>query len=265
MKRKCSEANTIVIKVGTSSLTYQNGKLNFKSIERLSKVISDLENRGKSVVLVSSGAIGVGVGKLGLSERPTETREKQAVAAVGQCELMNIYEKFFSEFGQNVAQILITKEDFDTPLRRHNAENTLHTLLDWKVIPIVNENDTIAVDEIVFGDNDSLSAQIATLSRADLLIILSDIDGLYDKNPSLFGDAKLIEEVSEISDALLEAAGGSGSTLGTGGMVTKLHAAELCFEHGIDMIIASGEIPDQTIYDIMDDKTVGTLFSKGEK
>ena len=260
---KFSEGKRVVVKVGTSSLTFSNGKLNFRSIEKLAKAISHLENSGKEVVLVSSGAIGVGVGKLGLKEKPTETREKQAVAAVGQCELMNIYEKFFGEFGQNVAQILITKEDFDDEIRLTNATNTFDTLLHWGVIPIVNENDTIAVDEIVFGDNDSLSAVIASIIHADVLVVLTDIDGLYDQNPNNEG-AKRLPVVHKITDELMSVAGGSGSNRGTGGMVTKLHAAEIAMKASIPVIIASGAEPDQTLYQIFDDQPVGTLFVNEE-
>ncbi len=259
--RRISDGSRVVVKVGTSSLTHDNGRINLRSIEKLAKVLSDLRNSGKEVVLVSSGAIGVGVGKLGLREKPSETREKQAVAAVGQCELMNIYEKFFNEFSQNVAQILITKEDFDDSVRKENAMNTINTLLSWGVIPIVNENDTIAVDEIVFGDNDSLSAVIAATIKADSLIILTDIDGLYDKDPHL-ADAHLIAEVNEISDEIFAAAGGSGTARGTGGMITKLKAAKIAMEAHISVIIASGNEPDQTIYQIFDDKPIGTLFIK---
>lgn len=262
--RKFSDGTRIVVKVGTSSLTFSNGKLNFRSIEKLAKALANLKNSGKEILLVSSGAIGVGVGKLGLSEKPTETREKQAVAAVGQCELMNIYEKFFGEYGQNVAQILITKEDFDDSNRLHNAINTVNTLLHWGVIPIVNENDTIAVDEIVFGDNDSLSAMIASKIEADRLIVLTDIDGLYDSNPAENPNAKLISTVHQITPELTEVAGGSGSNRGTGGMVTKLHAAEIAMERGIPMIIASGAEPDATLYRIFDDEPIGTLFVSEE-
>ena len=259
---KFSDGTRIVVKVGTSSLTFSNGKLNLRGIEKLAKALANLKNSGKEILLVSSGAIGVGVGKLGLPEKPTETREKQAVAAIGQCELMNIYEKFFGEFGQNVAQILITKEDFDDENRLHNAINTVDTLLHWGVIPIVNENDTIAVDEIVFGDNDSLSAMIASKISADRLILLTDIDGLYNKNPAEDPNAELIPIVTEITPELSEVAGGSGSNRGTGGMVTKLHAAKIAMNAEIPMIIASGTEPDTTLYRIFDDDPVGTLFIK---
>ena len=263
--KEFSQGRRIVVKVGTSSLTYSNGTLNFRSIEKLAKALANLKNSGKEVLLVSSGAIGVGVGKLGLAEKPTETREKQAVAAIGQCELMNIYEKFFGEYGQNVAQILITKEDFDDEDRLQNAVNTMDTLLQWGVIPIVNENDTIAVDEIVFGDNDSLSAMIASTIHADRLIILTDTDGLYDKNPAECRDAALIPVVHSITQDLIDVAGGSGTNRGTGGMVTKLHAAEIAMEANIPMIIASGKEPDKTLYRIFDNNAVGTLFVKEDE
>lgn len=260
--KEIKNGQRIVIKVGTSSLTFSNGKLNLRGIEKLAKAIAQLHNSGKEVLLVSSGAIGVGVGKLGLSKKPTETREKQAVAAIGQCELMNIYEKFFGDFGQNVAQILITKEDFDVDTRLQNAKNTMDTLLHWGVIPIVNENDTIAVDEIVFGDNDSLSAMIAQAIAADALVILTDIDGLYDKNPAKYQDANRIPVVHQITHELMDIAGGSGTNRGTGGMVTKLHAAEIALGADIPMVIASGAEPDMTLYKIFDGEAIGTLFVK---
>lgn len=249
----------IVIKVGTSTLTYSNGKLDIRRLEQLCKVLSDLQNSGKEIVLVSSGAIGVGVGKLGLKQRPTETKDKQAVAAVGQCELMFMYDKLFGEYGHTVGQLLITKSDVENDERRQNLVNTFNKLFDFGAIPIINENDSVAVEEIVYGDNDSLSAIVAKLVNADALIILTDIDGLYDANPNENEDAKLISLVTEIDEDLYKIAGGRGSTLGTGGMVTKLHAAEIAMSAGIDTIVMNGEDPTE-LYKALDGKQVGTFF-----
>lgn len=248
----------IVVKVGTSTLTYNTGKLNLSRVERLAMVLSDLANQGRDIVLVTSGAIGVGMGKLGIEKRPADIAIKQALAAVGQGMLMQIYEKMFSEYGRVVAQILITKEDIFFEDRNRNACNTFNSLLNYGVIPIVNENDTIATDEIKIGDNDVLSAYVAKLVEADLLILLSDIDGLYDRDPKLDG-AKLINRVERIDDSIKKIAKGAGSELGTGGMVTKINAAQIVLESGISMAIANGCRPDN-IYDIIDGKDVGTLF-----
>jgi len=250
----------IVIKVGTSTLTHNTGKLNLLRIERLSMIISDLANQGRDVVLVTSGAIGVGMSKLGIDKKPTDVVMKQALAAIGQGMLMQIYEKMFSEYGRAVGQILITKEDIFFEDRNNNARNTFNALLSFGVIPIVNENDTIATDEIKIGDNDVLSAYIAKLINADLLIILSDIDGLYDKDPLLDG-AKLIKRVSSIDDSIISIAKGAGSNLGTGGMRTKINAAQITMECKIAMVIANGSTPDN-IYDIVSGKDVGTLFMR---
>jgi len=248
----------IVVKVGTSTLTYNTGKLNLSRIERLSMVLSDLANQGKDIVLVTSGAIGVGMGKLGIKKRPADIATKQALAAVGQGMLMQIYEKMFSEYGIVVAQILITKEDIFFEDRYKNASNTFNSLLQYGVIPIVNENDTIATDEIKIGDNDVLSAYVAKLVNADLLILLSDIDGLYDRDPKVDG-AKLISRIEKIDDNIKRIAKGAGSELGTGGMVTKINAAQIVMECGISMVIANGCRPDN-IYDIISGKDIGTLF-----
>jgi len=248
----------IVIKVGTSTLTYATGKMNLKRMDRLAMVLSDLHNQGKEIILVTSGAIGVAVGKLGLKEKPSETRYKQAVAAVGQCELMYLYDKFFSEYNNTVAQILLTKEDVSIPKRKRNTQNTFNALIEMGIIPIVNENDTIAVDEIEFGDNDTLSAIVADFIDADLLVLFSDIDGLYDSDPHKNREAKLIETVYDIS-SVKDLAGGVGSNRGTGGMITKLDAAEIATSAGINMIITNGENID-AMYDILDGKSVGTLF-----
>lgn len=255
----------IVIKVGTSTLTYPNGKLNIRCIEQLARCIADLQNRGFHMVLVSSGAVGVGAHKLGLTERPRETRMKQAAAAVGQCELMHIYDKLFLEFGVNVAQVLLTRNDVANDLHRTNIESTFAALLETGVVPIVNENDTVAVEELEqvesFGDNDTLSAVVSELCRADLLILFSDIDGLYDSDPHKNPNAKLIGRVERIDDNLRAIAGGPGSANGTGGMATKLSAAELCMNAGISMLILNGENVE-TLYDVVDGKPVGTLFAR---
>ncbi len=252
------KSDTVVVKIGTSSLTYDNGKMNYRRIEKLVMVLSDLKNQGKHVVLVSSGAIGVGVAKLNLPKKPTEVKEKQATAAVGQCQLMAIYDKFFSQYGQDVAQILITKYIIDNEHSRQNAVNTFSTLLEMGVIPVVNENDVISTEEIEFGDNDTLSAFVARLVGADLLIILTDIDGYYNDNPKVNPDAKLIEEIYEITDEIKEKAGGAGSKMGTGGMMTKLIAAEIAQQDEITTVIAQGDDPE-IIYQILDGESVGTV------
>lgn len=257
----------IVIKVGTSTLTYPSGKLNLRCIEHLVRIISDLHNCGFEPVLVSSGAIGVGANKLGLRERPRTTRMKQAAAAVGQCELMHIYDKMFLEYGVTVAQILLTRSDVNNEVKRQNIHNTFDALLETGTVPIVNENDTVATEEIeaveTFGDNDTLSAVVAGLCGADLLVIMSDIDGLYDSNPRENPNARLIDRVEVIDDDLRAIAGGPGTAGGTGGMATKLVAAELCMESGISMLITRGENPE-VLYDIVEGRHVGTLF-KGKK
>lgn len=253
------KAKRVVVKVGTSTLTYENGKLNLERIERLARVLSGLKNQGREVILVSSGAIGVGMEKLGMAEKPQATREKQAAAAVGQCELMNIYSRLFAEYGHKVAQILLTRDILDHNSREKNAVNTFNTLIDFGVIPIVNENDSISTDEIEFGDNDNLSAVVAVLTHADALILLTDIDGLYDSDPHQNGGAKLISVIMEINDDIYGMAGGSLGRLGTGGMQTKVRAAEIATENGIDMVIANGKSPD-ILYDIFDGTIKGTLF-----
>ena len=249
----------IVIKVGTSSLTYETGKINIKKIEHLVRVISDLRNRGIEVVLVTSGAVGAGVGKLNLAEKPSDTRKKQALAAIGQATLVSIYDKFFSEYGHNTAQVLLTKFILDDKERYQNTKNTFETMFEYGVIPIVNENDVISTYELEFGDNDTLSAYIAELVDAQLLIILSDIDGLFDQYPAENPDAKLIPVVERVDDSTRALAGGAGSRRGTGGMVTKLRAAEIVNQKGIHMVITNGATPEK-IYDIFDGKPVGTLF-----
>jgi len=249
----------IVIKVGTSSLTYDTGKINIRQIERLAQVISDLCHSGCEVALVTSGAIAVGVSKLGFKKRPESTPEKQAASAVGQSELMSLYGKFFAEYGKDVSQLLLTKNILDNEERKENVINAFNTLFEWGVVPIINENDVISTAEIKFGDNDTLSDVVAELINADLLIILSDIDGLYDKNPAKCADANLVPVVYEITDEIMASAGGEGTSRGTGGMVTKLIAAKHAMEAGIEMVIANGRDP-KIIYDILDEKAVCTRF-----
>jgi len=256
---KFKDLKRIVIKVGTSSLTYETGKLNIKKIESIVRVVSDLKNRGVQVVLVSSGAVGAGVGKLNLSEKPLDTQKKQALAAIGQAALVSMYDRFFSEYGHSSAQVLLTKFILDDKERYQNTKNTFETMFDYGVIPIVNENDVISTYELEFGDNDTLSAYIAELVGADLLVLLSDIDGLFDKNPSIESSAKIIPVVDKIDESIYSVAGGAGSRRGTGGMQTKLKAAEIVTPKGIDMIITNGAYPER-IYDIFDGKQVGTLF-----
>lgn len=249
----------VVIKVGTSTLTHQNGNINIRRIENLCKVISDLKNAGLEIILVSSGAIAMGVGKLGLNQKPQDIPSKQACAAIGQCELMYTYDKLFQEYNHTVAQILMTGADFENEERYENFHNTLDKLLEFGTLPIINENDTIATSEIKVGDNDTLSAITATNANADMLILLSDIDGLYTADPHKVKDATLIPTVTEISEDIMKLAGVAGTTFGTGGMVTKLQAAQLCMNAGIDMIIANGSNP-MILYDIFDGKSVGTRF-----
>lgn len=251
----------IVVKVGTSTLTHTTGKLNFCRIEKLVRVLSDFNNMGYEVVLVSSGAMGVGVGKLNLKTRPKTIMEKQAVSAVGQSELMGIYDRFFMEYGQTISQILLTKDDIGDRQRKENLSNTFLQLLKYNCIPIVNENDSISYEEIEFGDNDTLSAIVAKLVEADLLVMLTDIDGLYDKNPRKFSDAKIIDEVAEITEEIKAMADGAGTSRGTGGMITKLLAAEIATNAGCDVIIANGSAPGN-LYQILEGEPVGTKFRR---
>ncbi len=251
----------IVIKIGTSTLTHKTGNLNIRHVESLCKVMSDLKNAGHEIILVSSGAIGMGVGKLSLRERPQDMAGKQAAAAVGQCELMYTYDKLFSEYGHIIGQILITGSDLENEERHENFNNTVNRLLSMGALPIINENDTVSTDEISVGDNDTLGAIVAVSSKADLLIILSDIDGLFTADPHTQKDARLIPDVYEITDEMRKNAGGAGSSLGTGGMSTKLRAADICMNSGTDMVIASGSLP-ALLYDIADGKSVGTKFHK---
>lgn len=249
----------IVIKLGTSTLAHPTGLLNIKRVEELCKVMSDLKNAGNEIIIVSSGAIGMGAGKLVLSEKPKDIRTKQAAAAVGQCELMYTYDKLFSEYNHTVAQILITGEDIEHAERSRNFENTILRLLELGAIPIINENDSVATDEIVIGDNDTLGAIVAKSIKADLLILLSDIDGLFTADPHKDKNAVLLSEVKEITPEIEGMTGGAGSRLGTGGMTTKLNAAKIATAAGVDMVIANGKEPT-VLYDITEGKRVGTKF-----
>lgn len=261
--KEMKDVKRIVVKVGSSTLTHAQGGLNFQKIDQLAMVLSDIKNSGREVILVSSGAVSAGVSKLNMEHRPTQMREKQAAASVGQCELMFIYDKFFSQYGQTIAQLLLTKTVTRSEELRSNAINTLETLLEYGVIPIVNENDSVAIDEIAYGDNDTLSAVSATLVQADLLILLSDIDGLYDDDPSIHKNATLIPVVSSITKSIEAMAKGAGSDQGTGGMITKIQAAKRANSHHIPMIIANGKHPS-ILYDILNNQYLGTLFDVKE-
>ena len=255
----------VVVKVGTSTLTHDTGRLNLHSMERLSRTLSDLEGMGHEIILVSSGAIGIGTAKMGLAERPTQLRMKQAAAAVGQCMMMHLYDKMFGEYNRVVAQILLTGEDVDAPMRAEHLHNTFESLLELGIIPVVNENDSVSSAEIetgkckVLGDNDTLSAMVARLCRADLLVLLSDIDGLYDSDPRQNPDARLIHRVEDVTPELRAMAGGAGSWRGTGGMATKLNAAELAMAAGVDMVITNGARPED-LYGILRGEDIGTRF-----
>ena len=249
----------IVVKVGTSTLAHRTGRMNIRRVEALCKVLSDVKNAGHEVILVSSGAIGMGVGKLSLAKRPEDIPTKQAAAAVGQCELMYTYDRLFSEYNHTVAQLLVTGSDVEDEGRRAHFHNTLYRLLELGALPVINENDSIAIDEIVIGDNDTLSAIVAATVNADLLILLTDIDGLYTADPRQHAEAELIHTVEGVTPEIEALAGGNGSALGTGGMITKLRAARIAGEAGIDMVIANGANP-ALIYDILEGKPVGTKF-----
>ena len=259
--RNISEKKRIVIKLGTSTLAHKTGKLNIRRMTNLVRVISDLHNAGREIIMVSSGAVGLGAGKLGLPEKPKQTNIKQAVAAIGQCELMHVYDDMFAKYSVTVGQILLTKTIINNPNHCVNFMNTVERLVDMDVIPIVNENDTIAIDELELeiGENDSLSALVAELSRADLLLILSDIDALYDDDPRTNPDAKPVPFVKKITPEIEAMAGGAGTSLGTGGMSTKITAAKIATNAGIDMVIMNGRDPEK-LYDLFEDKEIGTLF-----
>ena len=250
----------IVVKVGTSTLAHPTGRLNIQRMEKLCKVLSDLKNMGHEIILVSSGAIAMGFGKLNLSERPKDVPTKQASAAVGQCELMYIYDKLFTEYNHTVAQLLITAPDIEEGgVRKQNFHNTLARLLELGALPVINENDTISTEEFGIGDNDTLSAIVAVTIQADLLILLSDIDGLFDGDPRKNPDAKLIDTVEKIDEHIISLGGGSGSNLGTGGMATKLSAAGIVMAAGCDMVITNGARMEE-LYGIVEGRDIGTRF-----
>lgn len=261
-RQQREEKMRIVVKVGTSTLTHSTGNLNIRRVEQLCRVLSDIKNAGHEIILVTSGAVGMGVGKLSLKGRPSDIPSKQAIAAVGQCELMYTYDREFSEHNHVVAQILLSAYDVENEERRTNFHNTIFRLLELGVLPIINENDTVATEELTIGDNDTLSAIVTVSAGADLLILLSDIDGLYTADPRTDPDAQLLKEVHGITPEIVALAGGRGSALGTGGMTTKLHAASIANEAGIDMIITNGNNPE-VLYDIIEGKQVGTRFIAG--
>lgn len=259
MREALQKAKRVVIKVGTSTLTYDNGLLNLERIELLVRQMADLSNQGKEVILVSSGAVGAGMPVLGFKERPKDIAVKQAAAAVGQGLLLQLYEKLFREYGIVVGQVLLTRADSVMQSRYANLRNTLKSLLDLRVIPIINENDVVAVDELKIGDNDTLSAMVASIVEADILIILSDIEGLYTANPHQNPDAKLISTVEELTPEIIGLAGGAGSSLGTGGMITKMDAAQIAINSGVHMVIASGQ-RENVLRQVMKGEEVGTWF-----
>ncbi len=264
-REELKDAHRIVIKVGTSTLTYETGKINFTRIDKLARIISDLSNQGKEVVLVTSGAIGVGVDKLKLPERPKTIREKQAVAAVGQCELMHMYSKFFSEYGHIVAQILLTRDIVGDDTCSRNVVNTFETLLSKGIIPIVNENDSVSIVELkvgqkdTFSENDTLSAIVSKLIRADLLIILSDIDGFFDSDPRKNPNSKMLSVIKEITPEIECCADGAGTKRGTGGMVTKLKAAKIATKAGVNVVLTNGSHPE-AVMSIINGDDIGTVF-----
>jgi glutamate 5-kinase len=258
-RKQLTNKKRIVIKVGSSSLTHSGGKLNLLRIEKLVRVITDLHNTGKDVILVSSGAIAAGAAKMGIEKKPDDKIKKQALAAVGQAELIKIYDKFFEEYNKTVAQVLLTKDGLENSTRRKNARNALNELIDMRLIPVINENDTVSTDEIEFGDNDRLSATVATLISADLLIILSDIDGMFTADPTQNKSAKLISKVVNIEEDIERFIFSNNSAFGSGGMATKIAAARHCAEHEVDMVITNGSDPS-IIYDVLEGKDRGTFF-----
>ena len=249
----------IVVKVGTSLLAYDNGKINLQRMEKLVRVLADLHNSGKEVVLVSSGAVATGVGMIGLKDKPDKLVMKQALAAIGQVGLLRLYQKFFDEYSKTVAQILLTRDGIENTLRRKNARNTLKQLIEMGIIPVVNENDTVATEEIEFGDNDTLSALVATLIQADLLLILTNTDGVYTADPHLDHSARKVPKVMKASDDLKDVDLNGSSKMGSGGMASKIAAAELCREHNVDVVIADGTDPS-SILDVLEGKDLGTFF-----
>ena len=255
------DAHTIVLKVGTSTLTHSTGMLNLRRIESLVKVICDMQNSGHRMILVSSGAVSAGLAKIGFVSRPDTLEEKQAAAAVGQCELMNLYDGIFSRYGHKIAQMLLTRDAVERPVMRTNAEGTFRVLLERGCIPIINENDSVSFEEMNFGGNDTLSAYVAKLAKADLVINMSDVDGLYDSDPRKNPEAKLIGYVEKIDEGIIALAGGAGTSRGTGGMRAKLTAASIATSAGIPMLIINGTDPE-ILYDICDGKPRGTYFEK---
>lgn len=264
IREELKNVKRIVIKVGTSTIAHSSGLINIYRMEHLSRMLSDIKNRGYEVILVSSGAIGVGAQRMNLKERPRDIKGKQAAAAVGQVVLMNMYQKFFQEYNYQVAQVLVTKQIEIDKVMKYNAKNTMDELLRNNIIPIVNENDTIATDEIIFGDNDTLSAVVASLVNADLLILLSDIEGLYSDDPKLNPEAHLIDRVEKIDESIESIAKDSSSKLGTGGMITKIKAAKIATAKGIHVVLASGS-KNEAIEEILEGKNIGTLFVGGRK
>jgi len=258
-RKYLKDKKKIVVKVGTSLLAYDNGKINLARMEKLVRVLADLHNSGKEVVLVSSGAVGVGVGMVGLAEKPKELVKKQALAAIGQVGLIRLYQKFFDEYNKLVAQVLLTRDGIENSLRRKNARNTLNELITMGIIPVVNENDTVITDEIEFGDNDTLSAAVSTLIQADLLLILTDTDGVYTADPHIDHSAQKVHKVMNASDDLKDVDLKGSSKMGSGGMASKIAAAELCREHNVDVVIANGTDPG-TIMEVLEGKDLGTFF-----
>lgn len=250
----------IVVKVGSNTLTHSSGNLNLRKMEILVRTLSDFKNEGHEVILVSSGAVAAGIAKIQLGRRPESTEEKQALAAIGQAELMQIYERLFGAYGHNVAQILMTKDVIDNNVRREAFENTFRELLRFGVVPIINENDPISTEELKFGGNDTLSAYVALVCKADILINMSDIEGLYDSDPRSNPDARLITRVDKIDEKIMSYAGGAGTDRGTGGMITKLRAAQIVTQAGIPMLIVNGKSPD-ILYKISDGYHGGTYFA----
>lgn len=258
-RKYLKDKKRIVIKIGTSLLTHENGNINLQRMEKLAMVLADLQNKGKEVILVSSGAVGVGLGMIGLDEKPRDLVQKQALAAIGQAGLIRLYQKFFDEYSKTVAQVLLTRDGIENSLRRKNARNTLLKLLEMEIIPVVNENDTVSTDEIEFGDNDTLSAAVATLVQADLLIILTNTDGVFTADPHTHETARKVGKVMKASDDLKDIDLKGSSKLGSGGMVSKIAAAELCREHNVDVVIANGNFP-VTIMEVLEGKDLGTFF-----
>ncbi len=254
-----SDKKRVVIKVGTSNITYKNGSLNIRRVEKLIKVFSDLKNSGIEIIFVTSGAVGVGVGRLGLKERPKDMPTKQACASVGQSALMSIYDNEFSKYNHTVGQILMTRDVISNKVRKENVKNTFAKLLDLGVVPVINANDSVSIEELDFDENDTLSAMVAGLADADLLVILTDVDGLYDKNPKTDSDAKLIKEIDTITSEMIASSKTKGSELSSGGMLTKLEAAELAKEQGIPTVMIKGDNPE-ILYDLFENKAVCTII-----